>query len=62
MYVVKDIKGFTDGLQLITKKDKWVQPSEFWDTSNILKAFDSTLYFYCAYSRKTEFFNIIYQR
>lgn len=32
-----DLKGFADGLQLITKKDKWVQPSEYWDVSSILQ-------------------------
>ena len=32
-----DVKAFTDGLQLITKKDEWVKPGEYWDVSSILQ-------------------------
>jgi hypothetical protein len=32
-----DLKAFADGLQLVTKKSEWVQPSEYWDSSSILQ-------------------------
>lgn len=32
-----DVKAFADGLQLITKKDEWVKPNEYWDVSSILQ-------------------------
>jgi len=37
-YINKDenLKSFADGLQLITKKDKWVEPDAYWDTTSIL--------------------------
>ena len=36
-----DMKAFAEGLQLITKKDKFAEPSEFWDTNNILMDLNS---------------------
>ena len=32
----ENLKSFADGLQLITKKDKWVEPDAYWDTTSIL--------------------------
>jgi hypothetical protein len=33
----ENIKGFADGLQHISKKESWVEPSEFWDVGSVLK-------------------------
>ena len=32
----ENLKSFADGLQLISKKDKWVEPDAYWDTTSIL--------------------------
>ena len=33
----ENLKGFVEGLQSVSKKDSWVEPSEFWDVGSILK-------------------------
>ena len=33
----ENLKGFADGLQSISKKESWVEPSEFWDVGSVLK-------------------------
>ena len=33
----ENLKGFAEGLQSISKKDAWVEPSEFWDVGSVLK-------------------------
>ena len=33
----ENLKGFVEGLQNISKKDSWVEPSEFWDVGSVLK-------------------------
>ena len=33
----ENLKGFAEGLQSISKKDSWVEPSEFWDVGSVLK-------------------------
>ncbi len=32
-----DLKGFADTLQIISQRDQWVEPSEFWDVGSVLK-------------------------
>ena len=32
-----DLKSFADTLQIISKKDVWVEPSDFWDVGSVLK-------------------------
>jgi len=33
----ENLKGFAQGLQSISKKDAWVEPSDFWDVGSVLK-------------------------
>ena len=32
----ENLKSFADGLQLITKKEKWVEPDAYWATTSVL--------------------------
>jgi len=34
-----ELSGFTDGVQTITKRSKYIQPSAFWDAGNIMQDF-----------------------
>jgi hypothetical protein len=33
----ENLKGFADGLQNISKKESWAEPSEYWDVGSVLK-------------------------